>query len=232
MQEWINSVLSSGNSDAAVLVAVFLLGVLSLFSCACNYAIIGALVGYTSTISSSGKTKSIVLSSVFFLLGLIISMTILGSIFGFAGELLNATTGKYWNIISGIISIIFGLYTLDLFPVKLPFFKLNYKNTNSSFSGAILFGLFTGGIASLGSICCSPFFPIIMAASFVKGSTVWGIFMLVVYAFGFGIAATAAMIFVGIGLGKISEKTSKLSAVLKYAGGSILIIVGFYFLLS
>jgi len=49
---------------------------------------------------------------------------------------------------------------------------------------------------------------------------------------GYGIILAAAMLGVGLGLGKISKLLSKFAVVLKYAGGITLIILGFYFLIT
>jgi cytochrome c biogenesis protein CcdA len=71
-----------------------------------------------------------------------------------------------------------------------------------------------------------------MAVSFVKSSTLWGFSMLFSYSLGYGIILAAAMLGVGLGLGKISQLLSKFSVVIKYAGGITLIVLGFYFLLT
>jgi cytochrome c biogenesis protein CcdA len=71
-----------------------------------------------------------------------------------------------------------------------------------------------------------------MGASFLKGSTLWGFAMLFFYALGYGITLSAAMLGLGLGLGKISTLLSKFAMFIKYAGGITLIILGFYFLLT
>ena len=121
MDEWINSVISSDQAGIIVLVAVFLLGVISVFTCvACNFAVLGVVGGYTGTLS----------------------------------------------------------------------------------------------------------------ASFLKGSMLWGFALLFFYALGYGITLAAAMLGVGLGLGKISKILTKSAVVIKYAGGITLIILGFYFLIT
>jgi cytochrome c biogenesis protein CcdA len=94
---------------------------------------------------------------------------------------------------------------------------------------AVIFGLIIGGVSSLSNLCCNPFFPVIMAASLVKGSTLWGFLMLFAYSLGYGITLAAAMFGVGMGLGKVSKTMSRFGSVLKYAGGITLILLGFYF---
>jgi cytochrome c biogenesis protein CcdA len=232
MQEWINSVLSTEQAGFTVFGAVFLLGIISVFTCACNYAVIGTVAGYTGSVSASGKAKSVLLISVFFLLGTVVSMSALGSVIGYAGEYISLSIGNYWKIVAGIVSILFGLYTIDMIPFKIPGISINYQNKKTSLANAVLFGFIVGGITSLSSLCCNPFFPVIMAASFVKGSTVWGFLMLLTYSAGYGITLSAAMVGMGFGLGKISGSLSLFAKFLKYAGGITLIIIGFYFLFT
>ena len=232
MNEWINSILSSDQTGIIVFPAVFLLGVISIFSCACTFAVIGALAGYTGTLGATGKTKIVVTSSLFFLLGNVIAMSVIGCLIGFAGEFISASIGNYWKIAAGIILILFGIYTLDILPFKIPGISVNFQNKKSGMIGAALFGFILGGILPFSSLCCNPLFFIVIAASFVKSSTIWGFFMLFSFALGHGIILAAAMLGVGLGIGKLAKLLSKFATVIKYAGGITLIAFGFYFLLT
>jgi cytochrome c biogenesis protein CcdA len=232
MQEWINTILSSEQAGIIVLAAVFLLGVISVFTCACNFAAIGIVAGYTGSLGATGKTKIVVISSVFFLLGTVISLSAVGCLIGFASELVSATMGNYWKIGAGIIAILFGVYTLDILPFKIKGISPNFQNKKSSIAGAVLFGFIIGGATSLGSLCCNPIFPIVMGASFLKGTTLWGFAMLFFYALGYGATLAVGMLGVGLGIGKISTLLSKFAVVIKYVGGITLIVLGFYLILS
>ncbi|MEI6854164.1 MAG: cytochrome c biogenesis protein CcdA [Bacteroidota bacterium] len=232
METWIQQALSSDQAGISILFAVFLLGVVGVFSCGCNYAVIGTVVGYSGAVGATGRTKAILWSSIFFLIGTILSMSAIGCIIGYAGEFISISMGSYWKIAAGLISIVFGLYTLDIFPFKIPGFSVNLKKQKSGVWGAILFGLAIGGVSSLCGLCCSPFMPVILAASFVKGSTLWGVLMLFAYALGYGLTLAAAMIGIGLSVGKISKSLSGFANVLKYAAGIIMIILGFYFLIT
>ena len=232
MNEWINLVLSSEQSGIIVLAAVFLLGVISVFTCACNFTAIGVVAGYTGSLGATGKTKTVVLSSIFFLLGIVIALSAVGCLIGFASELVSASMGNYWKIVAGIIAILFGVYTLDILPFKIKGISPNFQNKKSSIAGAVLFGFVMGGAISLSSLCCNPIFPIVMGASFLKGSTLWGLVMLFFYALGYGITLASAMLGVGLGLGKISKLLSKFAIIIKYAGGITLIILGFYLIIT
>ncbi len=232
MEQWIQQVLSSDQAGFTVLIAVFLMGFLSVFTCACNFSIIGVIAGYSGTLGSTGKTKAVILNALFFLLGMIISMAILGAIIGFASELISTSFGNYWKIAAGLISIIFGLFSMDLLPFKIPGIAINPNNKKSSTFSSIIFGLTIGGLTLACSSCCNPVFPIVMAVSFVKGSVIWGILLMITYALGFGLTFAAIIIGVGLGFGKTSKTFAKFGTILKYAGGIIMVLVGFYLLIT
>ena len=230
--DWINSVLSSQQAGLPVIAAVFILGIISVFGCSCNYAIIGTVAGYTGTVSSTGKTKTVILSSIFFLIEVVTAMSAVGCIIAFAREFINTSMGNFWKIGAGIISILFGVYTLDIMPFKIPGISVNIQNKKSGIFRAILFGFIIGGLTSLSSLCCNPMFLVVTAASFVKGSMLWGFTVLFAYSVGYGITLASTMLGVGLGLGKISNFLTKFAVVLKYGGGISLIIFGFYYLLT
>jgi len=232
MNEWISSILSSNQAGVIVFPAVFLLGVISVFSCACNFAIIGTVTGYTGVLGATSKTKTIVVSSLFFLLGAVVAMSALGYVIGFASEFISAAMGNYWKIAAGIILIFFGVFILDILPFKMPKIVPDIQHKKSGMAGAVLFGFIIGGLTAFSNICCNPIFPIVVTASLIKSSTLWGFFMLFFFALGYGITITTAMLGVGLGIGKISKLLSKLAVIIKYAGGTTLIVLGFYFLIT
>ncbi len=232
MEAWINEALNSGHSGLTVLIAVFLMGVISVLSCSCNFAVIGLVAGYTGTVGATSKSRQVIFSSLFFLIGTVVSLAIIGGIIGYAGHLINASLGRYWKVAAGLISIIFGLYTIGLFPFKIPGISLSRKENKGGIISAIIFGLLVGGLSSALSMCCNPIFPIVLAASFIKGSMLWGMLMLITFALGFGLPLAAAMIGLGLGIGKVSTLMNKFGNVIKYAGGITLLIIGFYFLFT
>jgi cytochrome c biogenesis protein CcdA len=140
--------------------------------------------------------------------------------------------GNYWKIGAGVILILFGVYILDILPFKIPGMSFDYRSKNSGIAGSILFGLVVGSLTSLGTLCCNPIFPIVVAASLVTGSSLWGFSLLLTYAFGFGFTLAVAMLGIGLGIGKLSKVLSKFAIFIKYAGGITLIVLGFYFLIT
>lgn len=224
--------MNSDQAGIAALIAVLLLGLISVISCGCNFAIIGIVAGYTGTVGSTGKTKAIIWSGIFFLLGNIISMAIIGGVIGYASNLISDSFGIYWKIFAGFVMIFFGLFSLDLLPFRIPSISVNSKNSNGSIFSSIIFGLTVGGLATAFNTCCNPVFPIVLAATFVKGNVLWGILLLLAFALGYGLPLAASMVGIGFGFGKISKRASTFGKIIKYAGGITLLIIGFYFLIT
>lgn len=232
MNTWINQVLSNDHATITVLIAVFLMGMISVVTCGCNFAIIGVVAGYSGASSSTDKTKTVWLRGITFLIGGIVSMAVIGTMFGYASEWISDSFGKYWKIAAGLISILFGLYSMELLPFKLPGISIKTHQTQRSIFSAILFGLAIGGLSTTLNSCCNPIFTVILAASFIKGGALWGLMMLTSFALGYGLPLAAAIIGFGIGLGKISKTLSLFGTIVKYTGGTILVVLGFYLLLS
>jgi cytochrome c-type biogenesis protein len=232
METWIHQVLNSGQAGITVLIAVFFLGIIGVLTCGCNYAVFAVVAGYSGTLATAGKAKNVVWSGGAFLIGAIISMAVIGGILGYAGGLISNSIGSYWKIAAGLVCIFFGLYSLDWLPFRVPAISINTSNRKTGIISSIIFGLTVGGLFSALNSCCNPLFPIILAASFVKGSTVWGMIMLTVFALGYSLPLAIAIVGVRFGLGKMSATMTKLGNTIKYIGGILLIGMGFYFLIT
>ncbi len=231
MQEWINQMLNSDHLSFSVVIASFLLGVIGSVTSCCNIAIVGAVAGYSTSLGVEKKTKLVWISGISFLLGTVISMAIVGALMGYVSDIMSDSMGVWWKLAAGLLAIFFGLATLNLLPFKMPSVTFSGKPGGGMFS-ALLFGLIVGGISVASNSCCNPVFPIILGASFLKGSMVWGILFLVSFGMGYGLPLAAAMIGLGIGVGKVSDTFSRVSKWIKYFAGALLIVVGFYFLLT
>ena len=232
METWIHQVLNSGHAGITVLIAVFVLGMIGVLTCGCNYAVFAVVAGYSGTLTTAGKARNVVWSGIAFLLGAIISMAVIGGILGYAGGFISHSIGNYWKIAAGLVCIFFGLYSIDLLPFNIPAISINTANKKTGIFSAIIFGLTVGGLFSALNSCCNPLFPIVLAASFVKGSTIWGMVMLTVFALGYALPLAIAIVGVRLGLGKLSNTVAKLGTIIKYAGGIMLIFMGFYFLVT
>jgi len=205
---------------------------ISVFTCGCNYSIIGIIAGYSGALGASQKPKILLLSGLSYFAGIVISMAVLGGITGYASQQINLTFGIYWKIAAALICIFFGLLTMDILPFRIPSISINPVKKGNSFISPLIFGLTTGGLTLACSACCNPVFPVVFALSFVKGSFIWGILMLTVYAVGYGITLVVILTGIGLGFWKTSKTFLKSGLVLKYTGGILMILIGFYLLIS
>ena len=230
MEHWINQALNSGQSGIIVLFAVFIFGMIGVLTCACNFALFAVVAGYSGSAEVSDKPKTVFWSGIAFLAGAVITMAAIGALFGYAGKMVGTSFGLYWNIAAGLICIFFGLYSMDILPFRIPSIKVNTTNIKTGYLSAIIFGLTVGGISTAFNTCCNPIFPIILAASFVKGSTIWGLLMLSVFALGYAFPLTLAFAGIRLGIGKLSKSLNRIGTIIQYSGGALLVIMGFYFL--
>lgn len=232
MNTWIHQVLSNEHATITVLVAVFLMGMISVVTCGCNFAILGVVAGYSGASSVTDKSKTVWLRGISFLLGGIISMAAIGALFGYASELISDSFGNYWKVAAGLIAILFGLYSMNLLPFNIPGLSIKTNQTRQGIFSAILFGLAIGGLSTALNSCCNPIFPVILAASFMKGSALWGLMMLAAFASGYGLPLAVAIVGFGLGLGKISKTLSIVGTIVTYIGGITLLVLGFYLLIT
>ena len=231
MQQWINQTLESGALSFTVLLAGFLLGLISSIACACcTFPILGAVVGYSGSRKGKGWQATL-LAGLFFMLGTIIATVILGSVAGFIGQVAQTTLGRYWKLFGGFIVILFGLGTLRLLPFKFPKRKVpEDKSRPKGLLPAAVFGLVVGGGIGFCSLPCNPGIFIVLGVAVLQGYTLWTMAILIAYAVGFSLPLAAIML--GVSFGKSVARAKATVAAIRIVAGVILIAVGFYFLFT
>ncbi len=229
MQEWINQTLESGAFSVTVLLASFLLGLISSIACACcTFPILGAVVGYSGSRKGRGW-QAILLAGLFFMFGVIIATVILGSMAGFMSEVARTKLGRYWKLLGGFIIIFFGLGTLRLLPFKFPKRKIpEDKSRPKGLIPAALFGFIVGGGIGFCSMPCNPGIFIVLGVAVLQGYNFWTVTLLVAYAIGFSLPLASLML--GVSIGKSAAKAKKTVAAIRFVAGIILITAGFYLL--
>lgn len=232
METWINGLLNSNQAGALTLVAVFLLGMTGVLTCACNYALFAVVAGYSGSLKGEARDRTAISGGIAFMAGAILSMALMGALFGYAGKMMGEATGSYGKIISGLLCIFFGLLSMDFLPFKMPSPKFGNASSKQGLVPAIIFGLTVGGISTAFNSCCNPVFPVILAASFIKGSTLWGLILLTVFAMGYSLPLAVGFTGLRWGLGKLTNSVGKVSRYIPYAGGTLLVVMGFYFIIT
>jgi len=227
--EWVKTVFEQSGFRPATLPLAFLLGLVSaVASACCTLPVLGAIVGYSGTQKRSGH-RSNLLAALFFMLGTVAAMVVLGSVAGFIGQVAQSVLGKYWKIFAGLIAIFVGLGALNLLP-----FKLSKKGTSENKSrpeglvGAAVVGFIMGGGVSVCSLACNPGIYIVLGVAVLQGYTLWAMAILAAYAIGFSLPLAAIML--GVSFGSSAIKAKKAEVAIRITGGVLLIVAGFYFL--
>ncbi|MHC4260458.1 MAG: cytochrome c biogenesis CcdA family protein, partial [Planctomycetota bacterium] len=189
--EWVKTVLEQTGFRPVALPLAFVLGLLSV---CCTLPLLGAIVGYSGTREDSNRrAKS--LAALFFMVGTIIALVILGSVAGFIGEIAQPTLGKYWKVFAGVIAISVGLAALKLLPFNLPqIIPSQDKSRPKGLFGAAMFGLVVGGGVGVCSLPCNPGILIVLGVAVLQGYTLWGMGIMGAYAIGFALPLAAIML--------------------------------------
>lgn len=229
MQQWINQTLDSGAFSLTVLAAAFLLGLISsVASACCTLPVFGTIVGYAGTRQDNTR-RSTLLAGLFFMLGTIIALIILGIFAGFVGQVAQTTLGRYWKLFAGVVAILLGLAVLNLLPFKFAAGKAPRARPQlGGFFGPAVFGLAVGGTVSVTSMCCNPGIFIVMGVVILKGYSLWAVTILIAYAIAFSLPLTVLVL--GVSFGKMAVRAKKVETAIRYVGGAALIAAGFYFL--
>ncbi|MHC4396488.1 MAG: cytochrome c biogenesis CcdA family protein [Planctomycetota bacterium] len=227
--DWVKTVFEQSGFRPAALPLAFLLGLVSaVASACCTLPVLGAIVGYSGTKKRSGH-RSNLFAALFFMLGTVVALVVLGSVAGFVGQVAQSVLGKYWKIFAGLIAIFVGLAALNLLPFKLPQrgTSENKSKPEGLFAAAVV-GFIMGGGVSVCSLACNPGIYIVLGVAVLQGYTLWAMAILAAYAIGFSLPLAAIML--GISFGSSAIKAKKAEVAIRITGGLLLIVAGFYFL--
>lgn len=210
---------------------VFLVGAIGSMS-SCTLIRIPLIFGYIAGHSDS-KRKGIILI-IFFVLGLILSYTILGIFLGLLGQLTSQMINfsKYLFWILGALLIIVGLIISGLLKIKLPIIQHNIggKFKVTGILGAFIFGVFLALVEMPTCPCCAPILMIIASTVFISGSYLYAIMAFISFAIGQSLptliigTSTTLMKF-------LTPKLEKFEPVIKLVAGNIIIAIGIYFVI-
>jgi cytochrome c biogenesis protein CcdA len=228
--KWVTDALQGASMGLAALPLAFLLGLVSaVASACCTLPAMGMLVAYSGTQQNVNRRASLV-SAIWFLIGTILALIILGFVAGLVGQAAQVFLGRYWKLFAGIVAVLFGLGTLKMLPFKMP--SRTRKEGDASPSGgkigAALGGLFLGGGVAASSLPCNPGIFIVIGASILMGKLLWGMVLMAAFAIGFSLPL-AAILF-GVALGKASLKAKKAEVAIRMIAGVLLVCAGFYLL--
>jgi cytochrome c-type biogenesis protein len=233
MDAWISQILKGDEFGLIVLAAAFMFGLSSAATTAACGGLPAMLVivGYAGTEKGGGRRKLLVSVASFFLSS-VLALAALGALASsFGGNILGSTgsIGFYAQKAVGLVAIFIGLTALDMLPFRLPTFKIAAEKLPSGAFGSILIGL-SVGLATAGcATACSPLqLPIVLSLAALRGDTLQGTIILILFALGFVFPLVAVML--GVGMGKATALMAKIDKPLRIVSGLFLIALGFWFL--
>ncbi|MFZ2658539.1 MAG: cytochrome c biogenesis protein CcdA [Victivallales bacterium] len=227
--EWSKTAIEQSGANPVAIPLAFLLGLASaIASACCTLPVFGAIIGYAGTRDAADK-RSNLLTALFFMIGTVVALMILGIVAGMIGQVAQSTLGKYWKVFAGLAAIIFGLATLKLIPFN---FSVKGDSRSSKQKRGLLAvamaGLVMGGAVSVCSLGCNPGIFIIIGVAVLQGYTFWMLGVLLAYSIGFSLPLAALVL--GVSFGKSAFKAGKIELGIRVIAGILLVGAGFYFL--
>ena len=228
MQELLPSVKtmfdSVGYGPVSIAVA-FLLGLLStIASACCTLPLLGVLAGYS--VVRKEDRAAVLRNGFLFMVGVVITLLVIGGVVVFAGQTIQKVSGGYWKIAVGCAAIAFGIGALELFPFKLPKLKLLPARRNPAAIGSWISGIVFGGAIAISSLPCTPGIFIILGAAVLQKHAFWALANLTAYAIGFSVPLTVLVF--GLSLGKSLIRLRKAEKIIRISAGILLIGAGIY----
>ena len=210
---------SPASGTAAILLASLSAGFLSGLS-PCTLPTVLFVAGYVGT-GEVTKFRAFLTSS-FFVLGLSLTLGVLGALAGLVGTVLLSTRVLGYAI--ALILVLMGLWQLGIIQFNGPNAVLKYRPTGRGYLQAFLLGI---PFAMSASPCTTPVTMGLLALSASKHSGSFGMLVMVVYSLGRSIPLLVVGTFTGFL--KALSGLSKYQALVEKAAGTLLIGLGLYF---
>ena len=207
------------------IVAVFLGGVTTALN-PCVLAMIPLLMGVVAGNRETTTLRRSLVFSLFFVLGLAITFTVLGLISALMGRMFG-NIGQFWKYLVAGVCLIMGLNLLGLLKINFPV-PAGLKVKKQGYVGAFLLGLLFGVVSTP---CAVPILAVLLAFVAEKGNVLYGGFLLFIYALGHSALVLAAGTSVGAAKSLLESKGLRTAhGILQKVAGVLIIGIGFYFL--
>lgn len=213
------------HNPGLAIAAVFLGGVTTALN-PCVLAMVPLLMGIVAGNDETSTARRSLVFSLFFVLGLAVTFTILGLISAIMGKLFG-NVGPFWKYAVAGICLVMGLHLLGVLKLKLPS-PPGVRVRPRGLVGAFLLGLLFGVVSTP---CAVPILAVLLAFVAEKGSLIYGGLLLFVYALGHSALVLAAGTSVGAARALLESRgLRRAHRVLQKAAGALIVAMGFYFL--
>jgi len=213
------------HSPWLAVLAVFLGGVTTALN-PCVLAMVPLLMGVVAGNKETTTLKRSLVFSLFFVLGLAVTFTVLGLVSALMGRMFGYV-GAFWRYLVAGVCLVMGLHLLGLFEFSFPA-PAGLKVKKQGTLGAFLLGLLFGVVSTP---CAVPILAVLLAFVAEKGNVLYGGFLLFVYALGHSALVLAAGTSVGAAKSLLESKGLRTAhGILQKAAGVLIIAIGLYFL--
>ena len=189
------------HSPWLAIVAVFLGGVTTALN-PCVLAMIPLLMGVVAGNKETTTVRRSLVFSLFFVLGLAITFTVLGLISALMGRMFG-NVGPFWKYVVAGVCLLMGLHLLGAPQIELPVSRPGLRVKKQGYIGAFLLGLLFGVVSTP---CAVPILAVLLAFVAEKGNVLYGGFLLFVYALGHSALVLIAGTSVGAAKGLLESK--------------------------
>ncbi len=176
--------LAMEKTPAIALGASFVWGILSIILSPCHLASIPLIIGFVGSAGDKVTVKRAFLLSLFFSVGIMITLVFIGLLVGVAGSMLGVYTGAWGNLLVAVVFVIVGLYLLDI--IKLDFLSAGItqpKFEKRGYIAAFILGLVFG--ISLGPCTFAYMAPMLAVAfSSAANNIFYSLSLILAYAIG------------------------------------------------
>lgn len=193
----------------------------------CVYPLIPVSAGFIAANAAGSRLKSFILSLIY-VTGIALTYSVLGLFASLTGTLFGRISSHPLTyIIVGTVIVIFGLSMAGLFHLHLPQFIRAPKHREGSYLSMLVLGIFSGLIVSP---CLTPVLGTILLYLATKKHLLYGVSLLLSFAYGMGLVLILAGVFSGL-LASL-PRAGKWMGYVKKTGALILLLTGLYFIFT
>ncbi|MGI6006718.1 MAG: cytochrome c biogenesis CcdA family protein [Ruminococcus sp.] len=161
-------------------------GVITSFT-PCSLSSVPVVIAYISGSAGDNQKKALKLSLTM-ALGMALTFGAFGTLASVLGHLLHGI-GMWWHLLLGAIMILMALQVWGVISLIPEHHCHTANTTRKGYAGALAAGVLSGVFASH---CATPVMIALLALAAESGNTLWGIFLLALYAVGHSILTVVA----------------------------------------
>jgi cytochrome c-type biogenesis protein len=200
------------------------IGFLAGFIFSFNPVALAAIPVSLAYVTKAHETRKAVLFGGMFILGMVLTHSVLGLAAGLGGQWVQKAFGREWGLVLGPLLIVLGLMWPGWIRVPLPAIPIPLKRAGG------MWGAFALGIPFAVAVCpfCTPALLILLGVAAGIGSPWFGVILLTSFAFGRAVPIILGAAAVGwLQTLKVLSRSQK---AFEIAGGVLLILAGLYLL--